>query len=648
MAYTIHTQPNKYTGAYSAIPLRVNSTDVITRNNFKYLINIGYDKMSKDTTSTFVYGNDVYTQVSFVDNHNFNIGDTVHFNNGASKYTGTYNIVAIPNVSAIVIDMILDQPIFNNVDVMKTINYKMSPDLELEAKLDLSNTIKDFVSGHFEDTNIIYDGSDTKLTYDLEFGQESEFIFKFEDNTIYDSDVAFYNSTDYTEFDIPKLPFKVGDKINIQQELYKWDMDFVYIDLGELSFRNTSMIPHNLKVGDTINVFGNTNNDYNGYTSVRRVISPYEISTWKTFGTTSFAPSGKIYATIRPNYNTVATITSMRWDAGLAGGSIVIGTDIGWDGSSPVLPGKITFADGRLTREYTNNTLRELMAYNGYFNTHDYTMDAFDKYVIQDRVSSLNNFSTILETGNRYRIERSAKNFLLAHHELGNASSGSLYKFYNSSGTLLNESFMYNNIDNYIDYYVPVGLEQLAGSPDLQLTSGTALASILDDVVYYDVYLFKGGDLTTNSIRYYINTDCSKFDTYQLIWKDKFGSYISYPFKYLAIKESDFERKEFRKTQGNWNLTDNTFGYKSTDRGNETYFSRSVDKISLNSGWVDTKENFLIKDLLQSTDVFIQIPNDDVLSVNIQTNKVIYGDDVNGELFQYNIDVLYSSLENRF
>ena len=63
----------------------------------------------------------------------------------------------------------------------------------------------------------------------------------------------------------------------------------------------------------------------------------------------------------------------------------------------------------------------------------DYSITAFDPYVIQNRAPSLNNLSTILTEPNKYRVEPSTIGFLLTHLDNFLLVTGTGYSFYDTN-----------------------------------------------------------------------------------------------------------------------------------------------------------------------------------------------------------------------
>ena len=145
-----------------------------------------------------------------------------------------------------------------------------------------------------------------------------------------------------------------------------------------------------------------------------------------------------------------------------------------------------------------------------------------------------------------------------------------------------------------------------------------------------------------------MNDDCSRYDIYHLMWKDKYGSWLSYPLKYISKDITEFERKTYYQKEGNWDLTNNTFGYDSYNRGEKSYYNRSRDKIVLNSGWIAEFENELIKDMMGSSEVYVQKPDGSLIGATITNKELEFKKSQSDYLWQYQFEINLSYNEIRF
>lgn len=649
MAYSAPVQPGTYMAGYSAIPLRLNSTDSQTLQYYKYITNIAFSGGTISSGSNVAFGTNIFASLTFSAVHSFEVGDTIMIDdlNNSNVYSGYYNVMSVPTSTTLVADFTLTFPMTATSQGYRVIKYAMSPDLEGEAKLDLSNTIKDFVTEDFEDVNDIFAGPNTRFNYDLLLGQESNYIFEFEDNGFAASGYTnFFNSAYSQAYFNDTLPFQIGDQIIVEQDLQAWPYYDNFFYLGQLGFTGTTN--HNYKVGQAVNITGQiTAPHYNGWSTVRTVVNSTSFTVYKTFDTSTPAEAGFATGVPRPTYNTTATIVDMYWDVTYG---VVITTDIPFDTSSSPLPGEIRLINDEKTETISDFSITGLNAYNARIETLDYGFGTaqFSPYVVDTTGTAADYYlSTILSGATKWRIERESKSWLLAHTRATN-SSGGAYRFYDSSGTQLAYYTLANTTGNDRDFYIPVGLNQLTASTNTTLQSGSAFSAISSNIDYYTVELGSNANTDTNTVTFELNDDCSRYDMYHLMWKDRYGSWLSYPFKYISEDMTEVERKDYYKTEGTWDVSAaNTFGYDTYGRGQKSYFTRSRDKHVLNSGWVNEVENLAIKDLMQSANVYIQYPDGTLVGAIIQNKNIKLNKTQSDYLWNYKFEVSVSTNEIR-
>lgn len=643
MSYTAYTQPNSVSAGYSAIPLRVSSTDSQNFKYFKYVINIAYEPEIISATTTTTFENSVCTTVTFTTAHEYEVGYTLMLIDNTGYYDGYYDVKSVPSSTSVIIDLSLDGPLTGGT-FYNVIKYKMSPDLEGEAKLDISNTLKDFVTQNLEDVNDIFAGPDTKFDYKLIMGQESNYVFNFEDNGVSGGKTIFWNSSLPSTYTATTLPFQIGDYVLIEQDLFEWNYTGTFLS-GGLAFSSTTNI-HNFLVGQTVNVTGQiTNPENNGITTVNAVVDNYAFSTLKNFNIFTPDEPGIIYGIPRPTYNTTAQITDIYWTPSLG---VVVKTDIPFAGASQPIPGTMRLINDEKTTSFNDLAITGLTAYNARINTLNYgfTTTQFAPYVMNlSGPLSGNNISTILSGATRYRIEQSTKSWLL-FHQTSNAVLGAEYTFYNSAGSELAQAYIPATA-NYTDFYAPVGIDQLIACSSL-VTTGSSISSVASSIDYYKIEASDNRAKFSNPIYFELNDDCSSYDIFHLMWKDAYGSWLSYPFKYISEDRMEVERKDFYQTEGKWNLDNNTFGYDTFGRGQKSFFVRTRDKYVLNSGWIDDHENVLMKDLMSSAAVYLQLPDGMLIAANIVDKDIQLKKRQSDYIWNYRFDVTASINENRF
>ena len=646
MALSAITQPNVYMGAYSALPLKLYSDDYNQQQLYKYIVNLVWDTVVISQDVSINIGDNIYTKLTSTTPHDFVVGDTVLIDDtiNDNRFTGYYNVQQVLNSTQFAIDLIPSAPFDSSgFTASKVIKWRLTPDLDGYGKIDLSNTMKDFVSqnltGQSVNYALSYPGPDTRFDYRLYCGSESQYAFYFDDNLFSGGTVAFHSSGTTS---LSGVPFQVGDTIQVIQDIYEWAYTDNYFAAGALGLTGTTTPPF-LQGQDVVITGQQTFPYYNGLTTVggTGVNSMYVDKTYQ--GNTP-VEGGFVYGVPRPEYNTVGTITSITIDPILG---VVINTDIPFTIASPAIPGKIQYADGRITQQPVQLRLIGKSVYNAHLNQTEYSLTAYDKYVCQVRSFTGNNISTIFSGSTQYRIEPNTVGFLLTHSYLATYVDGMAYEFYNSSNTLLGRVSIPHS--GTTDFYSPIGLQQIGGSNYTNLT-GT-FASYSGNVFTYNVYGYDGvapGVITqrTNKVSFKINQDCSMYEIYHLMWKDKLGSFISYPFIYKSRDNIDVGRQTYYKQEGSWD--NDTFQYYDYGDGEKNFYLQSRKSYVLNSGWLYEFERDLIEDLMSSPSVYIQTPDNRLFQAHLAEKQLELYKEINEQLFSYTFNVRTSNNEYRF
>lgn len=637
MSYSAITQPSTYMDGYSFVPLRLSDTDASNVENYKYIINIVWNGLEVSASESYGYDGGIYTKLTFSTDHEYKIGDILLLEDASNSYSDYYIVLLTPSTDSVVIDLTLGAALTATTNTYNVIKYKVNPDPDFEAKVDLSNTLKDFVTQNFDDSNEIYAAPNTRFSYDLKMGYEGNAVYNFDDNYFVGGNIGFL-ATGLTA--VTQVDFQVGDEIVIQQDLYEWTYTDNYFESGYVAFTGTTTMP--FLSGQSITVAGQiTNPYYNGVTTVLSA-DTYSLVTQKPWGSSSPVEGGSIFGVPVPEYNTSAVITDIIYSAGTG---VIVVTDVPFVMNTPAIGGTIKHLDGRYITSLDDLSITGLNVYNSYVNQTDYSITEFDKYVVQNRIFSSNNISTILlgastfgAAPHAYRIEKSSKSWLLAHVYATGDTYGVGYEWYDSNNNSLGTSEI-TGTSEVTDFYFPVGVDQVLANTNR--VDSVSLSSIYDSIDSYAVYLTTSvSTIKTNLIKFEINDDCSRYELYHLMWKDARGSWISYPFKYLSRDTTDVDKKNYYQDEGTW--SSNSFGFNTWGRGERTFFSRSRDKVRLNSGWISEYENALIKDLMQSAAVYIQTPDNELYGATIDNKSIEFGKNINDQVWQYNFDVVYS------
>jgi hypothetical protein len=150
----------------------------------------------------------------------------------------------------------------------------------------------------------------------------------------------------------------------------------------------------------------------------------------------------------------------------------------------------------------------------------------------------------------------------------------------------------------------------------------------------------------TNPIRFQINTDCSMYEVYHIMWKDRLGSFVSYPFIYMSRDNISVDRKSYYQQNGNWD--NNTFGYNDYDKGEKDFYVKSRKSLIVNSGWLYQFETALMEDMIQSASVYVQTPDNRLFQAHLTETDLELYKNINEQLFSYTFNLRLSNNEYRF
>ena len=112
MSVSAITQPHSYMAAYSAVPLKVYSTQWDQQELFKYIVNVVFNTVTITADQSINIGNDVFTLLTSSTPHLFQVGDTVLLDDSinANQFTGYYIVQKIVSSTQFAIDLIPGVP----------------------------------------------------------------------------------------------------------------------------------------------------------------------------------------------------------------------------------------------------------------------------------------------------------------------------------------------------------------------------------------------------------------------------------------------------------------------------------------------------------------------------------------------------------
>lgn len=629
---TFTVSPGTNVAAYSTIPLQVVDTDVSLYDYYNYLISIAWDQSEIVDMEPVLFGGEVWTKLLVSGSEFFKVGETILIKD-MGPYSGLHNILHIFSNGEIVIDVTPTIP-FTAIPTIAyqyhAINYRISPDALKEAKLDLSNTIKDFVSCKFQYVNDPYDAASTRFEYSIFAHSE----FKWREDITNPTDNGGLVAVTIASSSLSTTPLQIGDKIKLSYDMVAAQYYDNAFSGGDLSFSYVSA-KFPFLAGQTIFVTGQiTEQDYNGETTVKGLASTETILiTNKAFTTSTPQEGGIIYGHPRPEWNGVYVITDLEE----VGSNLKVTVNCPWTTALPAgntLYGSITFAEDVVLQSWFDATISDLNAFNAQQVGYSYNSEYMEDFVYHT-TGATGTLSTIYNPGTSYRIEKTSKQFLLGH-DCDKFSDFLVFEWYDAVDDLLGTTLF--PLDDNRDTYFPIGIEQVLNSD----TGQTDISVNPDDVVRYKVFPGNIGSPETQPYLFEVGHDCTSFDIWHLIWRDSHGSFIAYPFKSANIPSIEKESKSYYNDGFLDKFADGTFSDTGYGYGEKEYFSRSREKIELNTGWVNQSELVLIKDLFKSTQVLIQSPSGEIRSAKILDTSIPLNNELQ-DLIQYKLQVAYST-----
>jgi len=304
-------------------------------------------------------------------------------------------------------------------------------------------------------------------------------------------------------------------------------------------------------------------------------------------------------ANFRPELEGIHTVL----DVYLSGGFYYTVLDLTWIGSGAASAGDSFYADNKKSI-FTGVTSSEVTAYRGAFGFVEYNTYDFEDW------QTLNSTSNLLTTLTETRISRDNPTWL----KLYKVGEGSIYAVFNIAGTryryivgAANTFYLINTLpsdDNILEVYNGTAWVAFGGGLDLST------------IKTYDLIIATSADLQLSKA-YTINLydDCDFYDTFDVCFMDRLGSWITIPFNKGSYVTQKVNRSTFRKKYGS--LVDSDWTYSLQDRGLENYHIEEELTYKVNTGQLSEVESQYMKELVSSPFVFVSVNGADFESINI-------------------------------
>lgn len=176
----------------------------------------------------------------------------------------------------------------------------------------------------------------------------------------------------------------------------------------------------------------------------------------------------------------------------------------------------------------------------------------------------------------------------------------------------------------------------LPNSKVVRIPVGSQL-TIPGAATFFDVVLKASSVVKSETYRFYIKDECSKYAITDLYFMNRLGGFESFRFNMVRRDTFDVVRKQF---QQNPYTLGATYGYETSARTRTNYHTETSHKIKLFSNWIDDAESQWLKDLIESPIVYLY--DGTLYAVNIDNANYEQKKSVQDKVYNLELDVTLS------
>lgn len=185
--------------------------------------------------------------------------------------------------------------------------------------------------------------------------------------------------------------------------------------------------------------------------------------------------------------------------------------------------------------------------------------------------------------------------------------------------------------DNNTDWYYSV--DSGANQSILPATTSTTTIRYINVPNGSEIVDF---DLDSINYRVYIDyLDCNKYDYNQLLYVNKLGAKVLFPFNLKNMENISFSDHKYSRSLMDYSTLSDTSRLHSTVK----QIRSTKQMITLNTDWMNEYYVKQIEELVFSEYVWIQRPTGNPQPVNIKTSKHLKKNHLNDKLINYTIEV---------
>jgi hypothetical protein len=276
--------------------------------------------------------------------------------------------------------------------------------------------------------------------------------------------------------------------------------------------------------------------------------------------------------------------------------------------TNAAIDGTVTYANNAKTIVRDLYTSSNNIAYRGCLPTKD-----FSTYLGANYLFNTSSPGKFLSKGNGITIGRDSLIWLSLQTQ-----SSRFYIYYeNDNNDIFRKEINTTTVLDVVQLAVGTG-----NLGTLSLVSGSG-SLIKSDTKYYDVWIatFAAQTLGIQKFRINVSQRCN-INEVDILFMDKLGSWLSFPFTLRYDISGDVQRKE----------------YKNIDNGFTTYHTEQRERYTLRSNWVDQTMANLFNEIISSSYVYLGIDGDYTF-VRVTDNSYQTQQTKNKKLIQYTLNV---------
>lgn len=164
---------------------------------------------------------------------------------------------------------------------------------------------------------------------------------------------------------------------------------------------------------------------------------------------------------------------------------------------------------------------------------------------------------------------------------------------------------------------------------------------------YFDCWLRNGsGTQVSETYRFYIKDECSKYETYDVFWLNRLGGFDSFRFNKVSKTSHEITRKQYRQNPYQLDNTAVSWSYGTDAFSNTQFYTESKKKLTLFSDWITDSQSIWLRDLVESPVVFIH-DGTNLLAVNVTNSTYEEKKWINDKMFNLQLDLEFAFVDKK-